>query len=542
MSPALRDYQLAAVEACEAAAAAGRRRVLVALPTGTGKTVTFAALIERRHGRALVVAHRDELLAQAKEKLVTAGIPEGDVGLVKAGSDENTAPVVLASVQTLARRSRRERLAAAIQEAGPFATVVIDEAHHAPAASYRALLDAVETTGTLTTGWTATPGREGVSKMFGGPPVFTRDLVDMIAQGWLCDLRGRRVGIDFDATSIRRGHGDFVEGDLARALGAADAPGAIVRAWRRWGEERQTLVFTPDVSLAHETAAQFVAAGVMAEALDGTAASDERAVVLERFRTGATTVLVNCALLTEGVDLPHIACVVIGRPTLSPLLYAQMIGRGTRLAPGKQDCIILDLVGASEAHDLANLALGAGASLRRLAGLPLDDGASLLQTALANRKRRRQLEELLGTVEHIVARTIALFGRAAMHWLSVGDDYALGLGDYGYLIVSGGPERWAVYRLMGNDTERLGADLPLDAATALAESWARSTGVLHLADTTAWWRKHRASDKQVAALARLRGVDPAVLAHLTKGEACDLLSASFAAERLAKARRRGLVA
>ena len=539
--PALRDYQVAAVEACEEAAAQGRRRALVALPTGSGKTVTFAALIGRRKGRALVVAHRDELLAQAKEKLVAAGIPAATIGLVKAGSDETTAPVVLASVQTLARASRRDRLVAGMRDAGPFATVVIDEAHHAPAPSYGALLGAVETQETLTTGWTATPGRLGVRELFGAP-VLARDLVDMIAAGWLCDLRGRRVGIDLDTATVRRSHGDFVESDLARALGAADAPEAIVRAWRRWGEDRPTLVFTAGVVLAHETAQAFGTAGVAAEALDGASTSDHRTAALDRFRTGATTVLVNCALLTEGVDLPHVGCVVIGRPTLSPLLYAQMIGRGSRLAPGKADCLILDVVGASDVHDLANLAMGEGADLRQLAGLPLDDGASLLETALGNRERRRQLEELLGTARRIVARTVELFGRAAMHWLTAGGDYALGLGDHGYLILTGGPDRWDVYRLAGADTERLGADLPLDGATALAEGWARTSGAVHLAEGGAWWRRHRASDSQIAALSRLRGVGPEVLANLTKGEAHDLLSAAFAAERLGKARRRGLVA
>ncbi len=540
-APTLRDYQVTAVEACEQAAAEGRRRALVALPTGTGKTVAFAALIRRRKGRALVVAHRDEPLAQAGEKLIAAGIAAETIGLVKAGSDETTAPVVLASVQTLARTSRRDRLVAGMRDAGPFATVVVDEAHHAPAQSYGALLGAVETPDTLTTGWTATPGRTGVRELFGAP-VFARDLVDMIAAGWLCDLRGRRVGIDLDTATVRRSHGDFVEGDLARALGAADAPGAIVRAWRRWGEGRPTLVFTAGVDLAHETAQAFGTAGIAAEAVDGAAESDHRAAVLGRFRTGATTVLVNCALFTEGVDLPHVACVVIGRPTLSPLLYAQMVGRGTRLAPGKADCLILDLVGASDAHDLSHLAMGEGADLRQLAGLPLDDGASLLQAALGNRERRRQLEELLGTARRIVARTVSLFGRAAMHWLGVGGDYALGLGDRGYLILTGGPDRWTVYRLAGDDTERLGAGLTLDGATALAEGWARTSGTGHLAASGARWRKHRASDKQIAALARLRRVGPEVLSNLTKGEAHDLLSASFATQQLGRARRRGLVA
>ncbi len=534
-TPTLRDYQVAAVEACEQAATEGRRRALVALPTGTGKTVAFAALIRRRGGRALVVAHRDELLAQAREKLVAAGIAAETIGLVKAASDETTAPVVLASVQTLARSARRDRLVAATAGAGAFATIVIDEAHHAPAQSYRAILDALETPGTLTTGWTATPGRRGVRELFGAP-VFSRDLVDMIAAGWLCDLRGRRVGIDLDTATLRRSHGDFIESDLARALGAADAPGAIVRAWRRWGEGRPTLVFAAGVDPAHGTAQAFGSAGVASEALDGTSGAEQRAAVLDRFRTGATTVLVNCALFTEGVDLPHVGCVVIGRPTLSPLLYAQMIGRGTRLAPGKADCLILDLVGASDAHDLSDLAMGESADLRQLSGLPLDDGASLLLTALENRDRRARLESLLSDRERLVARSVALFGRTAMHWLSIGEAHVLSLGDDGYVVVNpAGPDRFDVHRIRDDAATLIVRGATLDAATAVAEGYVRRHPSWRLAASDARWRSARASDKQLAYLRRIRGVPADVAAVLTRGEVSDLIDQRLAERRLRSA-------
>ena len=588
-TPTLRDYQVAAVEACEQAATEGRRRALVALPTGTGKTVAFAALIRRRGGRALVVAHRDELLAQAREKLVAAGIAAETIGLVKAASDETTAPVVLASVQTLARSARRDRLVAATAGAGAFATIVIDEAHHAPAQSYRAILDALETPGTLTTGWTATPGRRGVRELFGAP-VFSRDLVDMIAAGWLCDLRGRRVGIDLDTATLRRSHGDFIESALARALGAADAPGAIARAWRRWGEGRPTLVFaagvdpahgtaqafgsagvasealdgtsgaeqraavldrfrtgattvlvncalfTEGVDLAHETAQAFGTAGVAAEALDGSAGAEQRAAVLDRFRTGATTVLVNCALFVEGVDLPHVGCVVIGRPTLSPLLYAQMVGRGTRLAPGKADCLILDLVGASDAHDLSDLAMGESADLRQLSGLPLDDGASLLLTALENRDRRARLESLISDRERLVARSVALFGRTAMHWLSIGEAHVLSLGDDGYVVVNpAGPDRFDVHRIRDDAATLIVRGATLDAATAVAEGYVRRHPSWRLAASDARWRSARASDKQLAYLRRIRGVPADVAATLTRGEVSDLIDQRLAERRLRSA-------
>ncbi len=140
---------------------------LVSLPTGTGKTLVFCELIRRRGGRALVIAHRDKLLAQAQTKLVAAGIGSGAIGWVKAGRDEVSSPLVLASMQTLARKSRRERLIAAQAEGGMFTTIVIDEAHHVPATSYLDFLDAMEEAigpddeGPLVLGVTATPARGG---------------------------------------------------------------------------------------------------------------------------------------------------------------------------------------------------------------------------------------------------------------------------------------------------------------------------------------------------------------------------------------------
>ena len=231
----------------------------------------FAELVRRRGYRALVVAHRDELLDQAGWKLVHAGIPKPDIGLVKAGRDELGRPVVLASVQTLARKARRERLLAGQAEHGYFRTVVVDEAHHAPAPSYKALLEdlgaaARKGAEPLVLGVTATPSRKGVAGMF-GKPVYSRDLVDMIAEGWLCDLRCRRVGIDLDLGQVRTKAGDYVEADLAKALGEADAPEAVTAAaWTEHAEGRPTLVFAAGVGLAHETARSLRKKGASAEA------------------------------------------------------------------------------------------------------------------------------------------------------------------------------------------------------------------------------------------------------------------------------------
>ena len=557
--PELRPYQLEALAAIEQAATAGTRRVLVSLPTGTGKTVVFAEAIRRRKGRALVIAHRDELLGQAAAKLVAAGVPARLVGRVQAGRDDVGARVVLASAQTLARSARRERVVRACETAGAFSTVVVDEAHHAVAASYRAILDDLAGPEALVVGVTATPARAGLDKVLGAP-IFERDLVDMIGEGWLCDLRGRRIDLAVKLDRVGTSHGDYVMRDLAAALKRAKAPTLVARSYVEHGEDRPALVFVPSVALAHETAASLRRVKVAAEALDGSTPVNERAAILERFRTGETAAVVNCGVLTEGVDLPHVACVVVARPTLSPLLYCQMVGRGMRLAPGKADCLVLDLAGASAIHDLGNLGRARSArsqSLGDLVGLHLDEGASVLDTAVVEEARavaeaeaagRREQDRRtqLARRERLLASDVALLGRRAIHWTEVPGPvrtFTLSLGNYGHVVVTGEPGGgWSAFRLHREDAESLGTGLALDQATALAEREARRYKATSLVSTAAPWRSLPASEKQLAFLARVRGMGESDLAGMTRGAASDLLDVAIATDRLASARKRGVLA
>jgi superfamily II DNA or RNA helicase len=556
-SPVLRDYQLAAVEAVETCP---EWYCLIELPTGSGKTLVFSEVICRRGGRALVVAHRDELIAQAEEKLILSGIDPASIGRVKAKRDEVSSPVVLASMQTLARKPRRDRLIASQREAGIFQTVVIDEAHHVPAKSYLDLLDALDTAadelgdGPLVLGVTATPNRLGVDEVFGSP-IFSRDLVDMIAEGWLADLRGRRIGIDLNLGDVRRSRGDYAEADLAIALGDAGAPVAVADGWLEHGEDRPTIVFTAGVSLAYETAEAFRDRDVEAEAIDGEMPLDDRRAVLDRFRSGETKVVVNCSILTEGVDLPATSCIVVARPTLSSILFAQMIGRGTRRVPGKDDCLILDVVGATDRHSLSALERNEAVSLESLAGVKLEEGGSLLEAALADQPRRERLAALLGVHGQLVAEDVDLFGRRRLRWINLlmsPTTYALSLGDAGHVVLvvddDTSPAKTtapscAVYRLAKDEEpETLGTDLHIDAATVLAEQTASTYGAHTLTSVKARWLGLPPTDRQVDTLVRMRGVQPDVAWSLTRGQASDLLEATFAARRVTQARRRGQIA
>jgi superfamily II DNA or RNA helicase len=342
--PVLRPYQQISISSVEAQFLGGTLRTLLVLPTGCGKTVVFAELARRevaRGGRVLVLAHRTELLDQAAQKLAAVGVRATvEQGDRKASA---TAPVVVASVQTL----RGKRLEA--YDRGAFALVIVDEAHHAIAASYRAILEHFATSRVL--GVTATPDRsdgDALGKVF-ATTAFSYDMRQAIREGYLSPIVARRVMVgDLDLSTIRSHHGDFDQGELAAVLTAEKALHGVVTPLLELARDRRTLVFAVDVAHAHALAEVINRhRPASAIAVDGKAKAEDRAAAVSLFRAGKFQFLVNCAIFTEGFDEPSVACVAMARPTQSRGLYTQCVGRGTRLAPGKVDCLVLDFVGAS---------------------------------------------------------------------------------------------------------------------------------------------------------------------------------------------------
>lgn len=346
--PALRPYQREALTAVEAEFARGIRCTLVVLPTGTGKTVLFAEYGRRaveRNRRVLVLAHREELLDQARRKFADVGV----FAVIEQGSQRaGRAPVVIASVATL----HAKRLATF--SASAFDDIIVDEGHHAAAQSYRKILDKFPHAKVLLV--TATPDRAD-GKALGKiceTVAYRLELRQAIADGWLAPLVAHRVlveGVDLSRVSVRAG--DFAADELAKIFGEEKALQGVAVPLLRLSGQRRTIAFAVDVANAHALAALLnkYEPGV-ARAVDGTASSDERKGTLAAFRRGDFRILVNCALFTEGFDEPSVACVAIARPTKSRALHCQMLGRGTRLFEGKRDCLVIDFVGNTGKHSL----------------------------------------------------------------------------------------------------------------------------------------------------------------------------------------------
>lgn len=356
----LRDYQIDCLQRLHESFSSGRRRLLVSLPTGTGKTVIFAQL-PRSFGmkkRLLVVAHREELICQAHDKFravdpkLSVGIEQGDQ---RAPQDTR---VVVASVATLSYGGG-VRLANLNPE--EFDMVVVDEAHHAVAPTYQAilahfgLLDASPERRLV--GFTATPTRadgKGLHEVF-EEVAFSRTLEQMIHAGHLTSIVGWRVttAVDLDAVEVR--NGDFVEEDLARVVNVVDRNALLVRSYQELAAGRRTLVFCANVAHTKTIAELFEQHGIRAAAVWGGLPRDQRRKTLYQFGRGEIDVLTNCNVLTEGFDEPRLDCILMARPTRSLLMYSQMIGRGTRLHPEKSDLLVIDVADNSRRHRLASL-------------------------------------------------------------------------------------------------------------------------------------------------------------------------------------------
>ena len=346
MGQELRPYQQQARDRIHAEWDAGHTRTLLVLPTGTGKTIVFASVAAdqvRAGDRVLILAHRGELLEQAADKL------QRSTGLVSAVEKaESTCldswfRVVVGSVQTLQRTARLERF-----PQDYFGTIIIDEAHHAITDGYRRILDYFS--GAKVLGVTATPDRgdmRNLGEVFDSL-AFEYKLTDAIKEGYLCKIMAQTIPLQLDITSVTMSGGDYAVGDLGTALDPYLEQIAAEMAVRC--KDRKTVVFLPLIKTSQKFRDLLNAKGFRAAEVNGQ--SDDRRQMLADFDAGKYNVLCNSMLLTEGWDCPSVDCVVVLRPTKVRSLYSQMVGRGTRLSPGKTDLLLLDFLWMTDKHEL----------------------------------------------------------------------------------------------------------------------------------------------------------------------------------------------
>lgn len=344
----LRPYQEEARQAVIDKWANGDKKTLLVLPTGCGKTIVFAKISEdcvRSGDRVLILAHRGELLDQAADKI------KKSTGLCCATEKAEESclgswyRITVGSVQTLMRQSRLERFAPDY-----FNTIIIDEAHHSISDSYQRILQYFSEAKVL--GVTATPDR-GDMKNLGSvfeSLAYEYSLPQAIREGYLSPIKALTVPLEMDLTSVGIQSGDFKAGDLGNALD----PYLEQIADEMWKvcKNRKTVVFLPLVKTSQKFRDILNLHGFQAAEVNGE--SHDREEILSDFDNGKYNVLCNSMLLTEGWDCPSVDCIVVLRPTKVRSLYSQMVGRGTRLFPGKSHLLLLDFLWHTERHELCH--------------------------------------------------------------------------------------------------------------------------------------------------------------------------------------------
>ena len=336
----LREYQQRGITETLQAIAAGKRAPLIVAPTGTGKMVLAAEILRRAQAKgntALFAVHRREMVKQCSEKLDAMGVQHGVI--LPGHKPGNMHRVYAGTVQSYTARQRRGSF-----DPANVRVIVIDEAHHATAQTYRALRDAYPQA--VVIGLTATPTRAdgtGLGNVF-DELIQCITYSEALEKGYL--VRPRYYApYTPDLSGVKTRAGDYAEDDLEGVMNQPQLVGDIVQHYARHAADRQGIVFATRVRHSIALAEEFTRAGFSAFHIDGTTPTAERDELMEAFRAGDLQVMVNVGVATEGLDVPSVGAVVLARPTKSVSLHMQMVGRALRPAAGKSDCLVLDHAG-----------------------------------------------------------------------------------------------------------------------------------------------------------------------------------------------------
>lgn len=514
-----RPYQIKAIAAFLAGVDEGVRRQLLVLPTGTGKTLTALLLARQLGGPVLWLAHRDELIQQPY-KAATQVWPGVSRGIVKAARDEWDRDLVFASIQTAARPRRLETLTRR-----NWKLVVVDEGHHAPSASWRRVvsgLGCLDVSGPPLLGLTATPERLDSARL---DDIFERipyqyHLGQAVEDGYLArpDIVFEPIKADLSGVSTRGG--DFDPKSLDLALLEGGIVESIRQTVKKHAIDRKALIFTVSVKQATMVAAALKADGHAAASIDGTMDMDERRYILRKFSEGKIRYLANCAILTEGFDEPTIDCIVMARPTQSKSLFIQCVGRGLRLATGKEDCRIIDMVALSGRHSLIQAPVIFGAEVEEETREKRDQ--VLFKTDPIEFWKQRLSTQIMG---------LRPISRSDMRWIrgSAGE-LLLSVGTFGTVRLRpySGASWWIEVignRETGRDIQPLSdTTVDIELGQGIGEDYVRRCKAVVLA-RGGKWRDQPATEAQLKAL-RAWKIDPPE--GLSKGQASEMLTAAAA--------------
>ena len=515
-----------------------------------GKTVVFSGLPSflQENRKTLVLAHREELLEQARDKFESVN-PGAFVDIEQADRyASDFANIIIASVPTLGRSASTR-----IQRFWPeqFGLIITDEAHHSIADTYQNIyryFGLPERKDLLHVGFTATPKRgdgTGLAETF-EEIVYHKDIQWMIDEGYLCRITGRRVSTGTDLSAVRSKMGDFQEWDLAQAVNNTGRNGIAVKSYIEFAKGKKCLAFAVDTDHTRSLRDAFLAHGIPAEMITGTTDRSERGKILSDFKSGAIRVLVNCMVLTEGFDEPSVECILMARPTKSALLHTQIIGRGTRLFPGKDECLIIDMVDNCGKHSVRTIPslFGLPANLDLQGGDAREAEKKVRAFVSEHPHSRIALEpEQLSSLDmlNLESEKIDFFrtptfspevlANSQLTWVAY---------DGGFAMSAGAGKEARIERdlldqyeviLSDNNTKLVSQkERNMVSAFKAADAYVRSywPDAIGLLNRSSKWREREASEAQKSLLTRMRVPFPS---GITKGQAAILIS-----ERLARKR------
>ncbi len=543
----LRPYQQAMLAEANRMVTAGTTRPQLVAATGLGKTVMFAADLTAFHqanprARSVILLGRDELAEQARDKL-HGQAPHLRPGIVMGTRNDYDRPVVIASAATVGREDKhgRSKRREAIHSVG---RIIVDESHHVHEGA-PTWLRSVEYWGALagvpTLGFTATPKpsklwQDIVRRPDGG----LYDTEWGIRNGYLCDVRGIRVQVpQLDLSGVHMRAGDLDKGELAGQMLDANTGSAIVRYIHdiltpRFGQRRGT-VFCPNVATAEDFAAQMNAAGIPTGVILGTTPKDVRRRIYLAFERGELQWLCNAMVLTEGWDAPWCDAIIIARLTKVKELFQQIVGRGLRLFPGKTECIVGDVCGVTDLHDLAGMGDLAGGEVKPRDGQSLLEALDEFDLEDNLDNGRAAWEPAPPPVHRVIGTDVDLFGHSRSVWLRTGK--GLWFIPAGAVLVFLWPQpdgHYSICRTLKNGyphqaPDVIQTDVTLEIGMALAEQFAEQYDPTTAGKDAAWRQKGPIRPGQKADL-EAWGIERTP--RMTAAQAYDAICTAIASSRL----------
>lgn len=537
----LRPYQQDCLSRSRAALDRGVNRQLAVLATGLGKTAIASSL--RTHheftGKVIFLVHMDQLARQAARAMLGWN-PGAFVGIEMAG--QYASPMdnfVIASVPTLGRKGsdRIKRI-----DPSEYSAIIQDEAHIGVADSFKRVYDHFgllepNSAGPLFLGITATPNRSdgrGLRELF-DEIVFDMGIRDGIASGFLCDIRAMRVSGQADLSNVGARGGELIETELATAVNTPERNAIVVKEWAKNAYGRRTIVFTANVQHALDIAEAFCAHGVEAKAVWGE--DPDRYSKIQCHKGGVYPIICCAQLLGIGYDDPQVSCIVLAAPRKSFVRYAQEVGRGTRIAEGKEDLLVLDICDTSSKHDLCTVS--------SLLGLPKDldlKGEKFTKAKeqlervaaefpTANIQDIRSLTDLDSMAQHIelfkVSYPPEVSRLTELAWTKQGDAYVIPVGRERITVSSDLLGEWWVRGKMNGSELNLSAQNLAGAFNIADREILDGGGVKTFLARNSRWRSDGPSDKQIALCHKLRIMIPN---GATKGMVSAALDSHFQAK------------